>query len=69
MRATRFLLTYLAQVRRFYGLVLLRFFPFSQRLNLIATIMRHFSPTRSKAGAMVLRKVAAIIGIVPDAER
>jgi hypothetical protein len=67
--ATRFLLTYLAQVRRFSGIVLLKFFPYSHRLNLIAIIMRHFSPTKSKIGATVLRKVAAITGIVPGVER
>jgi len=66
---TRFLLTYLAQVRRFSGLVLLMFFPLSLRLHLIVIIMRHFSPTKSKVGAMVLRKVVAIIGTVHAADK
>lgn len=69
MGATRFLLTLLAQVRRFLEGLCFPLNLFYLKLRLTVIIMRHFSPTKSKVGAMVLRKVVAIIGIVPGVDK
>ncbi len=69
MRATRLSLTYLAQVRRFYALVLP--IPVLQSLiyRLIVITMLHFSLTKLRENAMGLRKAVATTGIVRGAVR
>lgn len=66
---TRFLLTYLAQVRRFLeGLCFLLIFP-SLKLRLTVITMRRFSPIKLRENDTVLRKAAVTIGIARGVDK
>jgi hypothetical protein len=65
MRTLLSFLTHLAQVRRFLEDFVLPLNLFSLKLHLTAIIMRPFLGTKSRVGAMVWRRVVAIIGTAP----